>query len=229
MIPPPAIEMLEQIVEEDGPVIEQEAVSAWEAMVAEAEALAPQVEAAAQAVESEAETLAQDLESEGEAIFNTLEDALFDGEVDEVTSSCTEGEAASNASDAEVLQQRAAELQKMRSGWMGENGTTSVIRGRDPITGEVRDFIATESETMPPEWEGQLGENEQFVEGEGHAEETILNSNDRSGFDLTAGGTSRNVCADTCAPQLEDDGFTLGGDTFRGMPDKTPYRTFWKP
>ena len=111
---------------------------------------------------------------------------------------------------------------------MAERGTTAIIRGQDPVSGEIRDFISTEGETMPPEWEGQLGPNEQFVEGEGHAEETILNSNETSGFDLTAGGTSRNVCTDTCQPLLEENGFELGGETFRGAADKTPYRTFWK-
>ena len=82
---------------------------------------------------------------------------------------------------------------------------------------------------MPPEWEGQLGPNEHFIGEPGHAEQSILNSNQTEGYNLTEGGTSRNVCKAICEPALTDEGFQLGGPTFRGMPDKTPYRMFWKP
>ena len=129
----------------------------------------------------------------------------------------------------EELQARAAELNSTRDPWSARNGTTAVIRGTDPITGQPRDFIATEGTRMPPEWEGQLNPNEQFIGESGHAEESILNSPQTKGYSLTEGGTSRNVCRAICEPALTDQGFQLGGPAFRGMPDKTPYRMFWKP
>jgi filamentous hemagglutinin len=80
--------ILEQIAEEEGPVIEEEAAAAGEAIAAEAEAIAADVEAAAKAVEAEAETLAKEAEAEGEAILNKIEEAFGDGEVDEVEEEC---------------------------------------------------------------------------------------------------------------------------------------------
>jgi hypothetical protein len=87
-------------------------------------------------------------------------------------------------------------------------------------------FIGTESRTMPAEFEGQLGAGETFVEGAGHAEQTIFNSLDDN-WRLLEGGASRNVCQDVCAPLIKDSGGELGGPSFRGMSDKTPYRMFW--
>jgi hypothetical protein len=214
------------LAEEEGPVIEEEAAAAGEAISAEAGVLAEEAKAAGQAIATEAETLAGEIEAEGKTVFDRVEQALSSDEIGETTAQCeAEG---SNAADAVKLQERATELQNMREPWMAERGTTAVIRGQDPVSGEVRDFISTEGETMPPEWEGQLSPNEQVIEGEGHAEETILNSDETSGFELNAGGTSRNVCSETCQPLIEENELELGGQTFRGAADKTPYRTFWK-
>jgi RHS repeat-associated protein len=133
--------------------------------------------------------------------------------------------------DAEVLQARAAELQALRERpWLVRNGTTSAISARNAATGEIRTFIATEAEGMPSSWEGLLNPNETFVEGSGHAEETILRN---LGSDWTplAGGTSRNVCSVVCSPLIEGSGGQLGGPEFpwnpgSGLP-KTPFRMFW--
>jgi hypothetical protein len=106
-IPPQIIE----IIEEEGPVIEEQAVSAWEAMVAEWALLAPKVEAAGKALEADAEEIAEEVEAEGEAILNEIEEGLGDGEVEETTAPC---EAA------------AAEGPQLRSGlgdeWLDESG-----------------------------------------------------------------------------------------------------------
>jgi RHS repeat-associated protein len=135
------------------------------------------------------------------------------------------GDAPQGARD---LQARAKQLQSMRNEWISERGTTAVIRGTNPQTGQTVDFIATEGKGgMPPEWQGQLNPNEQFVRGSGHAEETILNSPETQGWDLTEGGTSRNVCSGTCEPLLQGRGLDVGGPEFPGNSDKTPNRMFW--
>jgi hypothetical protein len=83
-IPPQVIE----IIEEGGPVIEEEAASAWEAMVTEWAVLAPKVEAAGEAIETEGEEIAAEVEAEGETILNEIEEGLGEGEVDAVTTEC---------------------------------------------------------------------------------------------------------------------------------------------
>ncbi len=47
-------------------------------------------------------------------------------------------------------------------------------------------------------------------------------------YTIMAGGTSRNVCTDICQPLIESAGLILGGPTFRGRRDKTPFRQFWR-
>ena len=44
---------------------------------------------------------------------------------------------------------------------------------------------------------------------------------------IVAGGTSRNVCKETCAPLLIGRNLQLSGPIFRSMPDKTRFRLFW--
>lgn len=126
---------------------------------------------------------------------------------------------------ATLLQQRAAQLQAARQGWMQTRGTTAAIRVRN-AAGEERVLIATESATMPPELAGLLQPGEEFVAGAGHAEETIMNAVGPE-WQVIEGGTSRNVCLATCAPILEESGATIGGRQFRGRVDKTPFRMFW--
>ena len=80
---------------------------------------------------------------------------------------------------------------------------------------------------MPGQWNNLLGNGETFIQAPGHAEQTIVNAlgND---WVITSGGSSRNVCIPTCQPLLEGQGLQLGGPTFPGMADKTPYRMFWR-
>lgn len=79
---------------------------------------------------------------------------------------------------------------------------------------------------MPSGW--TLKPGDKFVQGAGHAEETILNNlgpDEVVGF----GGTSRNICRDTCYPMLNGNamGFS-GAGHFGGRADKTPFSLFWQ-
>jgi hypothetical protein len=90
-------------------------------------------------------------------------------------------------------------------------------------------WVATEYAGSVPKIEAELRAGEIFKEGVGHAEETIVNALGEE-WRIVSGGTSRNVCKSTCSPLLVDEKrqLVLGGPTFRGMPDKTPYRMFWR-
>ena len=65
----------------------------------------------------------------------------------------------------------------------------------------------------------------------GHAEQTIIDALDKldGNWTIIAGGTSRNVCRETCAPRVAEHGLELTGPEFRGRADKTPYRMFQIP
>lgn len=142
---------------------------------------------------------------------------------------------------ARQLQQRAEQLNKGRDAWDVRNGTTAVIQARGTIKiqtqGTIKsenvivNFVATEGERVDPLVEGALRRGEIFVEGEGHAEQTIIDALDKldGNWKIIAGGTSRNVCRKTCAPRIANHGLELTGPEFRGMPDKTPYRMFQIP
>ena len=135
----------------------------------------------------------------------------------------------SNQAQAIVLQERAQELQSLREGWMLNNGTTAVVNVVSNATGEVQTWVATESPKLGPgdaSFGGALSSAELFINGAGHAEQTIVN-NLNNEWSILAGGTSRNICNATCAPLLNGAGTTLGGPAFRGMPDKTLFRMFW--
>ena len=127
---------------------------------------------------------------------------------------------------AMALQERAAQLNTARNSWMAKNGTTAVARVQNVVTGEVRTWVATESEAIPAEWEDALADNEDFIEGSGHAEDTIVNALGNE-WRLVEGGTSRNVCTGICEPALTGQGAEIGGPKFRGRADKTRYRMFW--
>lgn len=88
-------------------------------------------------------------------------------------------------------------------------------------------FVAAESETMPKGFQGRLRPGEEFVEGTGHAESTIL-QHLRDDWPIMEGGMSRNICLRHCAWELGDEGVVLGGEKFRGASDKTDSRMFWR-
>src|SRR5271169_6768422 len=96
-----ALIVLEQIVEEEGPVVEEEAVAAGEAISAEAQALAQAAEKEAPVIEdavisagktvvSEAEVLAQEVESAGKAALDKLSNAFTSDNIGNAVSKCTQ-------------------------------------------------------------------------------------------------------------------------------------------
>ena len=134
---------------------------------------------------------------------------------------------------ARQLQQRAQQLNNGRKQWLVDNGTTAVIQAQGTIKGEnvIVNFVATEGERVDPLVEGALRRGEIFVKGEGHAEQTIIDALDKldGNWKIIAGGTSRNVCRETCAPRIAAHGLELTGPEFAGRADKTPYRMFQIP
>jgi RHS repeat-associated protein len=115
--------------------------------------------------------------------------------------------------------------------------TTEGVRGIDPVTGEVRTFIATEGGTVgkkgaggkqPKQFEGQLKAGEEFIAGHGHGTQKIIDKRGQY-FDLYEGGTTRNHCIDICEPRITGQGHVLGGPEFKGAPNKTKYRQHWRP
>jgi hypothetical protein len=128
---------------------------------------------------------------------------------------------------ASQLQARAVELNAMRGWPMSNKGTTAAIKVQNKITGEVKTLISTEAKTMPKEFVGKLQPGEQFVEGVGHAEQTIL---ERLGSEWVPveGGASRNVCETICKPLVERSGLKLGGPKFPFRGEKSDFRMFWR-
>lgn len=107
---------------------------------------------------------------------------------------------------------RAVELQSVRNNWQRENGTTAVIRAIDNELGGEVILIATnqKDKNIISDFSGVLRENERYIGGPGHAEQTIFTS-DPSRYTFLAGGASRNVCSCLCAPLVEKTGMQLGG------------------
>ncbi len=130
---------------------------------------------------------------------------------------------------AKQCNDRATELNNARGGREAQMGTTAVMKAIDNETGEVIYLVSTNlsQKSASKSIRNLLADNERYIGGEGHAEQTIMN-NKGTRYSIVAGGTSRNVCKDICKPLLEADGLTLGEPTFRGKNDKTKYRQFWR-
>ncbi|GAA0516934.1 hypothetical protein Ade02nite_84890 [Paractinoplanes deccanensis] len=131
--------------------------------------------------------------------------------------------------DAKLARDRAESLQSLRDDYpnAANHGTTSVIGVYNKTTGQWTHHIAINGDgDMPNGW--TLDANEKFIRGRGHAEQTILNNlgdDEIVGF----GGTSRNICRDTCYPLLNSNGMRFGGaGYFGGRADKTPFSYFWQ-
>ena len=134
-----------------------------------------------------------------------------------------------NSSIAAECNRRATEINSMRGYWQSRNGTTVVMKAIDNQTSNEVYLVATNESDIgiPKTVQGLLKSDEIYIGGKGHAEETIMN-NKGNRYTIIAGGTSRNICKGICQPLLEADGLTLGGPTYRGRNDKTPYRQFWR-
>ena len=135
---------------------------------------------------------------------------------------------------ARRLQQRAQQLNDARGGRSAQMGTTAVIQAQAEIDGKtvITTFVATNRKYSEKPMRDMLRKGmEEFVKGKGHAEETILRhlDEDKYTWRVIAGGTSRNVCRETCAPRVTGHGLELTGREFRGRADKTPYRMFQIP
>jgi hypothetical protein len=76
------------LAEEEGPVIEEGAAAAAEAIAAETQVLTQEARVAGQTIVTEAQTLAGEVEAEGKAIFNKIGDALSSGDVGEIAVQC---------------------------------------------------------------------------------------------------------------------------------------------
>lgn len=135
----------------------------------------------------------------------------------------------SGRSSAEKCNIRATELNNARGEYEAQMGTTSVMEAIDNDNGNVVYLVSTNlpQKSAPKSIRNLLADNDIYIGGAGHAEQTIMN-NKGNRYTVVAGGTSRNVCKDICQPLLEADGLTLGGPTFRGNSDKTKYRQFWR-
>jgi len=130
--------------------------------------------------------------------------------------------------DAVAARGRAEELQGARNDYphADQHGTTSVIGVFNTQSRTWTNRIAINGDgAMPSAW--SLRPGEEFVQGPGHAEETVVNNlgpNEVIGF----GGTSRNICWDICHRALDSRGLQFGGAGYRGgNADKSPYSLFW--
>lgn len=142
---------------------------------------------------------------------------------------CLANQSGSNTTIAMECNARATEINGLRGDWESRNGTTAVMKAIDNTTGNEVYLVATNApnQTVPKSLQGVLNDNEIYIGGKGHAEQTIMN-NKGDRYTIIAGGTSRNICKATCQPLLETDGLTLGGPIYNGRSDKTPYRQFWR-
>ncbi|CAM5372476.1 hypothetical protein MAUB1S_06378 [Mycolicibacterium aubagnense] len=110
-------------------------------------------------------------------------------------------------------------------------GTTSVMEVRNKITGERKIVVTSELSVAkgdsPAMYRRQLKQGEEYLPGNGHAEQTGIGNLGKD-WEIVAGGTSRNICSGICSPLLRENGLTIGGPTFPGGPSATQYRQFWR-
>jgi RHS repeat-associated protein len=138
-----------------------------------------------------------------------------------------------------------ARAQSLATKWGSGHGwsTVAVAGLRDKVTGEMFDKKVVSlagGKDIAAVGENVLQDDEMFVQGElvpgrltdkgnpayEHAEEAIFRWAKANGYEVVFGGTSRNVCKAFCAPLIEKT-LTLAGKPFRGLGDKTRFRTFW--
>src|SRR5207248_11802582 len=98
--------------------------------------------------------------------------------------------------------------------WRNRQGTVAVARARNLKTGEVKDFVAVSGDVPNPfgaKWNTYKTTTEEFVQGAGHAEETLVNNLKASEWQIESVGVTTNICSATCEPLLKSRGLTLGG------------------
>lgn len=141
-----------------------------------------------------------------------------------------EGEAQHAHIAADVLQQaryRATnETIAGVRGAQGQFGTTAVVGVRNTTTGNVSIRTAVNhSGDAPDSWPQWA--KDAFVQGEGHAETTIVNSL-APDEEIAFGAASRNVCWSCHSALSSDPGLVMGGPQFPGGPNASPFRMFWR-
>ncbi|MDI2130637.1 hypothetical protein [Yinghuangia seranimata] len=135
---------------------------------------------------------------------------------------------------AREMYERSKELQQ---GLPFNSTTVAAVRVQNKKTGEIEKWIASSNTTMPKDMNGKLRPDEKYIEGKGHAEQTIVNNlYDKDGnkiYEIVEGGASWNVCIQhrtgACASALWNEGMTIGGQKFpwRRPGVKSDYRSFW--
>jgi hypothetical protein len=111
-------------------------------------------------------------------------------------------------------------------GAQGQYGTTAVIGVRNTTTGGISVRTAVnhngDAPNSWPQWA-----RDAFVQGEGHAETTIIGSL-AANEEVAFGAASRNVCWGCNSALSSDAGIVFGGGQFPGGPKASPFRMFWR-
>ena len=121
---------------------------------------------------------------------------------------------------------------KSGSNWAVKNETSAVVRARFPVgdgTWKEANVVAHSGEGMSLEQIGMANELgdipvETNFEGFTHAEHNALKMIDKLGGVPIAGGASRSVCSETCAPFIRATGGKISGAVYqleRGMKVRT--------
>ncbi|WP_228559508.1 Hint domain-containing protein, partial [Catenulispora pinisilvae] len=106
---------------------------------------------------------------------------------------------------------RADDLNKTRApNSKGEKKTTvAVARVSPAVGGDTEIWVATELPDLPAEWNPDLGgidplgEGEEYINGEGHAEDTLAEEMRERGYVPEEVGSSTNMC-EPCKSSIED-------------------------
>jgi hypothetical protein len=111
-------------------------------------------------------------------------------------------------------------------GAQGQFGTTAVIGVRNTTTRSISIRTAVnhggEAPNSWPQWA-----KDAFVQGDGHAETTILNSL-ADDEEAVFGAASRNICLGCHSALSSDPDIIIGGKEFAGGPKASPFRMFWR-
>jgi hypothetical protein len=110
--------------------------------------------------------------------------------------------------------------------WRNPRGTVAVAKARNLKTGEVKEFVATNGSKGNPfgqHWANHKNAREEFVQGAGHAEETLLNNLDPAEWQIESIGVTTNICLG-CAARLHQRGMTLGGPASPYLANTTDFK-----
>jgi hypothetical protein len=132
---------------------------------------------------------------------------------------------AATEDDAVRAHDRAQELQSTRDDFPGANykGTTAVIGVYNSDTRSVTIRIGISGgAAQPSAW--TLRDGEEFIQGAGHAEESIIN-NLAANEHIIFGAATTNFCNEHCLPLIDVRGMNIMGG--HGTRKYSPFRYFW--